>query len=62
MADKWINNQYQGVRFREHSERKYNRLPDRYFSIKYKKEGKPKEESLGWASTGMNAQKAILHP
>ena len=44
MADKWINNQYQGVRFREHSERKYNRLPDRYFSIKYKKEGKPKEE------------------
>lgn len=31
---------------------------DRYFSIRYKLHGKDKEEGIGWASEGWNAQKA----
>jgi len=50
--------QYPGVRYREHEERKYNGRADRYFFIRYKKAGKTKEEAVGWASSGMNAQKA----
>ena len=58
MSRKWQSTSYPGVRYREHLERKYNRKPDRYFSIRYKRAGKTVEESLGWASQGMNAQKA----
>jgi len=58
MSSKWQSTSYPGVRFREHPKRKYNRKPDRYFSIRYKRAGKAVEESLGWASQGMNAQKA----
>jgi integrase len=60
MAKKWQSTSYPGVRYREHPERKHNRNPDRYFSIRYKRAGKAVEESLGWASQGMNAQKANL--
>jgi integrase len=49
---------YPGVRFREHSIRKYNGVPDRYFFIRYRLHGKLKEEGLGWASEGWNAKKA----
>lgn len=55
---KYISTQYPGVRYREHSERKYNGKPDRYFFIRYKRQGKTIEEAFGWASTGANAQKA----
>jgi len=58
MKSKWHKSQYPGVRFREHKERKYNNQPDRYFVIRYKKKGKLIGESVGWASNGMNAQKA----
>ncbi len=58
MAAKWFKTQYPGVRYREHKLKKYNNKPDRYFSIRYKINGKPKEEGLGWASSGWNALKA----
>ncbi len=60
MAQKrdWIKTQYAGVRYREHPTRKHNRVPDRYFAIRYKIAGKPKEEGLGWASDGWNPLKA----
>lgn len=55
---KYTSTQYPGVRYRTHKERKYNGKLDRYFSIRYKRDGKTVEESVGWASQGMNAQKA----
>jgi integrase len=58
MAIKWGNTQYPGVRFREHKTRKYRGKPDRYFVIRYKRQGKLIGESVGWSSQGMNAQKA----
>jgi len=47
---KWIKTGYKGVRYREHPERPFRGKPDRYFVIYYKRDGKLKEEALGWAS------------
>ena len=58
MAIKWENTQYPGVRFRENKTRKYRGKPDRYFVIRFKRQGKLIGESVGWSSQGMNAQKA----
>lgn len=60
MAHKWHKTQFPGVRYREHPKRKHNGKPDRYFAIRYKIQGKLKEEALGWSSQGWNAQKASL--
>jgi len=60
MGYKWTKTQFPGVRYREHPGRKHNGKPDRYFAIRYKVFGKPKEEALGWSSQGWNAQKASL--
>ncbi|MBQ4566681.1 MAG: site-specific integrase [Desulfovibrio sp.] len=49
---------FPGVRFREHEERKHGVRFDRYFTIRYKVNGKDKEEGVGWASAGMTAEKA----
>jgi integrase len=57
MKIKWHQTQYPGVRFREHPDRKYNNKPDRYYVIRYKRQGKLIGESVGWSSQGMNAQK-----
>ena len=51
---------YPGVRFREHSERKHGVNFDRYFFIRYKVDGKDKEEGLGWTSGGWTAEKASI--
>jgi integrase len=58
MALRWKKTQYPGVRYREHESRKYQGSPDRYFAIRYKINGILKEEALGWASEGWNAEKA----
>jgi len=50
--------QYPGVRYREHETRKHKGNPDRYFTIRYKIDGKLKEEGVGWTHEGMNAQTA----
>jgi integrase len=48
-----------GVRFREHETKKYKGQPDKYFTIRYKVDGKLVEEGLGWASAGWNLTKAV---
>ena len=60
MATKWIKTKYPGVRYREHETRKSNKgiMKDRYFTIRYKLNGKDKEEALGWSTQGWNAEKA----
>ena len=55
----WITAK-EGVRYREHPERKLGVGYDRYYTIRYRKpDGKRVEEMLGWASkTGMTVKKA----
>ncbi|GKT07635.1 site-specific integrase [Desulforhabdus sp. TSK] len=56
----WVKTKYTGVRYREHATRKHGIQKDRYFSIRYKHDGKDREEALGWASEGWTAEKAAL--
>lgn len=48
------------MRYREHPTRKHNGKKDKYFTIRYKISGKLKEEGVGWASQGWNAQKVSI--
>ena len=49
---------YRGVRYCGNQTRKRGSKSDRYFFIRYKSDGKLKEEGAGWASEGMTSQKA----
>ncbi|CCK80034.1 tyrosine-type recombinase/integrase [Desulfobacula toluolica] len=57
---KWKSSKYPGVRFREHPTRKHGVSFDKYFAIRYQRDGKRKEEGLGWTSGGWTLQKAAL--
>ena len=59
MAVTWHKTNFLGVRYREHATRKHGVRPDRCFSIRYKLNGKDKEEVAGWASEKMSAEKAF---
>lgn len=59
MGSKWIKSGSRGVRYREHETRKHGVRRDRYFVIRYKLDGKDKEESLGWASEGWTEARAV---
>ncbi len=58
MAVNWQKTSFLGVRYREHKTRKHGIRFDRCFSIRYKLDGKDKEESVGWSSEGITAEKA----
>jgi integrase len=47
---KWISTQYKGVRYREHESRKHGVKKDRYYAIRYQRDGKRIEEGLGWTT------------
>ncbi|WP_297669044.1 site-specific integrase [uncultured Desulfovibrio sp.] len=56
---KKLKTQYPGVRYYEHPSRKQrNGQPDRFYSIRYKLNGRLVEETLGWATDGWTADKA----
>lgn len=55
---KWIKTNFPGVRYREHPTRKNGVRKDQYFTIRYKVNGKDKEEGLGWALENWTAAKA----
>jgi integrase len=50
MTAKWMGTRYKGVRFYEHPTRKHGVTKDKYFSIRYQRNGKRVEEGLGWTS------------
>lgn len=58
MATHWIKTSFRGVRYRKHPTRKNGVNMDQYFTIRYKLNGKDKEEGLGWAKEGWTAAKA----
>ncbi|GFK92332.1 Tyrosine recombinase XerD [Fundidesulfovibrio magnetotacticus] len=60
MGHQWGQTKHEGVRYREHPTRKHGVRPDQYFAIRYRVNGKRREEGLGWASQGWTAQKAAL--
>ena len=55
---KKFSTKYPGVRYYQHSERKYRGKLDKYFSIRLRIDGKQHEEGLGWLSEGMTPQHA----
>jgi len=57
------NTKFRGVRYREHPTRRHGLVKDRYFFIRYQRDGKRAEEGLGWASDKKEqwtAEKAAL--
>ncbi|MHB8908411.1 MAG: tyrosine-type recombinase/integrase [Syntrophales bacterium] len=50
MTPKWKNTSFRGVRYREHPTRKHGVGKDKYFAIRYQRDGKRVEEVIGWAS------------
>lgn len=61
MKQKKIKTKTPGVRYYEHETRKHGIKFDRYYTIRYKLNGKDKEEALGWASEGWTEQKAARY-
>jgi hypothetical protein len=60
MARKWNKTKYPGVRCREHETRKHGIKKDQYFAIRYQRDGRRKEEGLGWATEGWTVEKAAV--
>jgi len=60
MGTEWHATEFSGVRFRKHKTRKHGVKYDRYFAIRYQRDGKRKEEGLGWSSDGWTSQEAAL--
>ena len=61
MASNKYSTQFPGIRYRVHKSRKHNGGNfDRYFFIRYRVNGKLREEGIGWATEGWNAKKASI--
>lgn len=59
MAVEWKKTNFLGVRYREHASRKNGVQRDRCYSIRYKVDGKDKEEVVGWASEKVTPESAF---
>ena len=57
---RWKKSKHPGVRYREHGTRKHGIGKDRYFAIRYQRDGRRREEGLGWSSEGWTAEKAAV--
>lgn len=55
----WKKTKFRGIRYREHPVRKHGIHPDRYYTIRFQKDGERIEEALGWASSGWTETKAF---
>jgi len=52
----WKKSRFVGVRYRDNPKRKHQGKPDRYFLIRYGKDGRTVSEGVGWASGGITLQ------
>ena len=57
---RWKKTKHPGVRYREHKTRRHGIGKDRYFAIRYQRDGSRREEGLGWTSEGWTAEKAAV--
>lgn len=55
----WHKTDFKGVRYREHPTRKHGIMPDRYYVLTYKLDGKTVTEAMGWASEGIKPTDAF---
>ena len=53
MAIRWIKTAHTGVRYYEHKERKHGKQRDRYYSIRFRVDGKLYSYGVGWLSDGV---------
>ena len=53
MAIKWIKTPHRGLRYHEHPTRKHGRQRDKYYSVRFKVDGKDYEYGIGWLSDGV---------
>jgi integrase len=60
MPVQWKKTKHPGVRYYEHSTRKNGIQKDKYFAIRYQRDGKRIEEGAGWASDGWSAEDAAI--
>jgi len=58
MACQWLKTPHPGVRYREHPTRLHQGRPDRYYALRYYRDGRRVEEGLGWQSEGWTPKKA----
>mgnify|MGYP000860171294 CR=1 FL=1 len=58
MASKKIASKTPGLRYKFHPSRRHGINFDKYFSIRYRIDGRLKEEGLGWSSEGWTEKKA----
>lgn len=58
MAVEWLKTTFPGVRYYKHKTRKHGIKFDQYYAIRYQKDGKRREEGLGWATEGWSAERA----
>ncbi|WP_051327722.1 tyrosine-type recombinase/integrase [Desulfatirhabdium butyrativorans] len=56
----WIKTTQTGVWYRENQRRKYIGKPDKYYAVKYSRNGKEVMEAVGWHSEGVTAQSAAV--
>lgn len=47
------------VRYRKHKTRKYGAVPDRYYRIRYWRNGKRHDDAIGWASNGVTPNRCF---
>jgi integrase len=52
----WKKTKFPGVRYKEPGARRFKGKPEKYFSIRYKRNGRSIEEGAGWESAGVNPQ------
>lgn len=53
MAIKWIKTPHRGLRYYEHPTRRHGKKKDRYYSIRFKVDGKDYGYGIGWWSDGI---------
>jgi len=49
----WIKTNHRGLRYYEHPTRRHGKKPDRYYSVRFKVDGKDHSYGIGWLSDGV---------
>lgn len=62
MKPTWIKTAHTGLRYWQHPTRKHGKRYDRYYSIRFKVDGKDYEYGIGWQSEGVPEEVQKDHP
>jgi integrase len=56
----WFKTPFAGVRYRKHPTRLHKEEPDKYFTVRWRADGRLRETAIGWASDGWTAEQASM--